>query len=85
MPQGGAITLADFHPDEMLRVSCEKRSRAGQLRISTLTERYGGTTCLPEVLRNIADRPRQASMTDPYGAICPGLRARTRGGRAVLE
>jgi hypothetical protein len=85
MPNDRANTLADSHLNAMIRVACEKCGRRGQLRASTLVERYGAQTAMPDLLRKIAACPRQADMNDPCGAIYPDLLARARGGQVVLE
>jgi hypothetical protein len=75
MPNDHANTLADYDLDAMIRVACEKCGRRGQLRASTLVERYGAMTAMPDLLRKIANCPRQADMNDPCGAIYPDARA----------
>jgi ribosomal protein S27AE len=73
MPKVGALILADHDPDTLIRVSCEKCGRRGQLRASTLVQRYGAQTAMPDLLRKIANCPRQGDMNDPCGAIYPDL------------
>jgi hypothetical protein len=73
MPKDGALILADHDPHTLIRVSCEKCGRRGQLRASTLVQRYGAQTAMPDLLCKIADCPRYTTLNDPCGAIYPDL------------
>ena len=45
---GGALTLADYPRDDMVRLACPKCGRAGQYRRETLRQRFAGAA-LPDV------------------------------------
>jgi hypothetical protein len=68
MPNG-SLSLAEY-PGAMVRLTCSKCGRSGQLRKATLIEKYGREMPLPELLRHVAgDCPRMLSRgNDPCGA-----------------
>jgi hypothetical protein len=71
----GAGTVREF-PFSMVRMSCDKCGRAGQYRKTTLLDRFGPDTVMPEVLGLISQCPRRGNYSDPCQAIFTDLRTR---------
>ena len=60
---GGSLQLREY-PAETVRLSCEKRGRAGQYRKQNLIERYGTDIRLPDLRQEIAQCERHSQMHD---------------------
>ena len=54
---GGSLLLREY-PAETVRLSCEKRGRAGQYRKQNLIERYGTDIRLPDLREEISQCSR---------------------------
>ena len=72
----GSLTLADY-PHEMVRVTCSKCDRRGQLRKSRLVSEHGAEIRLPDLLLRFAiDCPKRLLQgNDPCGVLYPDLMA----------
>ncbi len=66
---GGSLSLSEY-PTAMVRLSCWKCDRSGQYRKTTLIEKYGADTRLPDLLHTIcANCPKMDMLgNDPCGA-----------------
>ena len=68
MPNG-SLSLAEY-PGAMVRLTCSKCGRAGQLRKANLIEKYGREIPLPDLLHKVAGAcPKMDALgNDPCGA-----------------
>ena len=69
---GGSLLLREY-PAETVRLSCEKRGRAGQYRKQNLIERYGTDIRLPDLREEIAQCRRLGQMHDACLVHCVEL------------
>ena len=63
----GSIKLRN-HPDEMVRLACDRCGRAGQYRKENLLAQFGPDIALPDLRHEIArcERHRKPAMPAPF-------------------
>ena len=68
----GSLQLRE-HPDDLIRIACEKCGRTGQYRKAKLIERFGSDIRLPDLREEIAQCERARKMHDMCGVHYLGL------------
>ncbi len=68
----GSLALRD-HPDNIVRLVCEKCGRQGRYYKATLIERFGSNIALPDLRHEIARCGRQHRLGDACAVHYVGL------------
>jgi hypothetical protein len=70
----GSRSLGEF-PFDVVRIECERCSRAGRYALARLIERFGADAAGPDVLMELAACERRKNFSQPCGARFPDLAA----------
>jgi hypothetical protein len=68
----GSRSLGEF-PFDVVRIECERCSRAGRYALAGLIERFGADAAGPDVLMELAACERRKNFSQPCGARFPDL------------
>jgi hypothetical protein len=70
------VLTTSTYPFPLVRISCAKCGRAGQYKRTTLIDRFGPDTGMPEVLEALSQCPDSRNYSNICQVRCPDLSGR---------